>query len=175
MLSSLRKKLGGLKHLSKYIPTKSKLILANGLILSKILYLLPIYGGTDKKYMTKIQVVINDTIRFVTDMNRCTSTRTLMESVGWLDIHELMIVHTLLMTWIIIRLKTPSYLSEKINVGDDEKISTSEPRLQNTENGLRRRSIVLWNSLNLELRQEKLYPRFKKRLKIWIMKQRPPI
>ena len=175
MLSNLRKKLGGLKYLSRHIPMKSKLILANGLILSKILYLLPIYGGTDEKYMNKIQVVINDTVHFVTNKNRCTSTRTLMELVGWLDIHEIMIFHTLIMTWRIIRLKTPSYLFEKIKMEEEEKISTLEPRLQNTENGFRWRSTFLWNSMSLELRQEKYYPRFKKLLKLWIMKQWLPI
>ena len=51
MMSSLRKKLGGLKYMSKCIPRKSKMILVNGLILSKILYLLPIYGGTCAKYL----------------------------------------------------------------------------------------------------------------------------
>ena len=65
MLSNLRKKLGGLKYMSRYIPEKSKKLLANGLILSKILYLLPIYGALGKKYTKKIQVLINDTARFV--------------------------------------------------------------------------------------------------------------
>ena len=99
MLAHLRKKLGGLKHMSKYLPQKTKLILANGLILSKILYILPIYGGTYKKYLTKIQVIMNKTIRFVMKKNCRAKTRDLMESVGWLEIDELAIFHSLLMMW----------------------------------------------------------------------------
>ena len=88
MLSNLRKQLGALKYLAKCAPKKNKLILANGLILSKILYLLPIYGGTHTKYMNKIQVIMNNTIRFVTGAHKRAKTLDLMKSVGWLDINK---------------------------------------------------------------------------------------
>ena len=174
MLSHLRRKLGGLKYLAKEIPEKSKLILANGLILSKILYLLPLYGGTYDKYLSKIQVIMNDTVRFIKNKNRRTSTRPLMELVGWLDIKELVDYHSLLMMWRILRIKKPKYFENKIKIENDEKISTSFARLKNTESGFRWRTIPKWNSLSLELRKENSYPRFKRNLKKWILKQRPP-
>ena len=56
LIPSLRKKLGILKFLGKNIPRKSRLILANSLLIGKINFLLPIYGGAPKKYLNKIQM-----------------------------------------------------------------------------------------------------------------------
>ena len=61
----LRKKHSALKYLAKNIPRKSKLILVNGLILSRILYILLIYSGMQVKYLNKIQIIMNKTIWFV--------------------------------------------------------------------------------------------------------------
>ena len=142
---------------------------------ARYLYSLPIYGGTDKKYITKIQTIMNNAIRHVTGLHKRTSTDVLMREVGWLDIRELITFHSLLMFWRIIYLKTPRYMMEKLNVQDDISISPQFTRLQNTRMGFRWRTIPLWNSMNLELRTEKSYPRFKKNLKNWILKNRPQI
>ena len=91
LLADLRKKLGALKYLSGNLPRKIRLILANGIILSKILYILPIYGGTHQKYLSKIQILMNKTIRFVTGFHKRTKSMVLMKEAGWLNIHELVI------------------------------------------------------------------------------------
>ena len=163
-----------LKHMSKYLPQKTKLILANGLLLSKILYILPIYGGTYNKYLSKIQIIMNKTIRFMTNRNKRTKSRELMTLVGWLNIHELTKFHSLLLMWRIVRLNSPRYFENKINVTNDDKLSTTIPRLQNTESGFRWRTVTWWNEMSQELRRELSYPRFKNKLKKWILKCRPP-
>ena len=66
ILPSRRKKLGILKYLGRNILKSSKLLLANDLILGKINYLLPLYGGTPTKYLDKIQVILNNTVWFIT-------------------------------------------------------------------------------------------------------------
>ena len=174
MLSSLRKKLGSLKFMSKYLPQKTKLILANGLILSKILYILPIYGGTYEKYLSKIQIIMNKTIRFVLNKSRRTKSSELMTAVGWLDIYELSKFHSLLLMWRIVRLNSPRYFENKIKIEKDNRLSTSTPRIQNTESGFRWRTVISWNEMSPELRQELSYPRFKRNLRKWILKCRPP-
>ena len=72
LLSDVRKKLGALKYLGKNLP-KKKILLANRLILSEILYLLPLYGGMHGKYLNKIQVTMNNTLRFITGLNKIAS------------------------------------------------------------------------------------------------------
>ena len=46
LLPALRSRLGGLEHLGSIIPQTGRRILGNGLILSKISYMLPVWGGT---------------------------------------------------------------------------------------------------------------------------------
>ena len=108
---------------------------------------------------------MNDTVMFVKNKNKRTSTRALMNLVGWLDIKELINFHTILMMVRILHLKSPRYFVDKIKLEEDNTISTSSPHIQNTDSGFCWRSIALWNSLNLSLRQEKSYPKKKKKKK----------
>ena len=57
LLPSLRSKIGALAHIAGNIPMKCKLLLANGLILSKIIYLIPMWGGLDLGGSRSIQVL----------------------------------------------------------------------------------------------------------------------
>ena len=77
-------KLGALKHIGRYMPRTSRHILATGMILSRIQYLIQIWGGTERKYIKKVQMLLNATARFVTGKSRITSTRNLMTSCNWL-------------------------------------------------------------------------------------------
>ena len=117
---------------------------------------------------------MNKTIRFVMKKNCRAKTRDLMESVGWLEIDELAIFHSLLMMWRVVRLNAPRYFEDKIKLENDNELSTNIPRLQNTASGFRWRTVTLWNGMSSELRSELSYPRFKRNLKKWIIKRRPP-
>ena len=84
-------KLGALRHCCQKLPHSSKLLLVNALIISRILYLLPVYGGTHRKYLDKLQVTINNAAQFVMGQGKRANKRTLMEMCNWLDIDELVI------------------------------------------------------------------------------------
>ena len=58
ILPALRKQLGALKHISKEIPMKSRRTLANGLIVSRILYGITIWGGTYETNIRKMQAIL---------------------------------------------------------------------------------------------------------------------
>ena len=130
--TSLRKKLGLLKFLGKHMPRKCKLLLVNGLLISKILYLLLIYGGTQAKYLKKLQIILNDAAQFITGFGRRCNKLTLMEAVAWLDIVELTEMHTLNLTWRILRSRQPRNLADKFEMSPDNEIMTNIPRIQNT-------------------------------------------
>ena len=165
LLASIRQKIETLKHLGNAIPRKSKLQLANRLIVSKILYLIPLYGGTYPKYMDKLQILLNNTMRIITGLGKRTKCRKLLEEVKWLSIYELAELHSIILTWKMINLGAPSYLSEKIKITEDNMISTDKPRLQNTARGFRWRCVPLWNSMEQDIRTETSLPIFKKNLK----------
>ena len=135
--------------------------------------MLPIWGGTEHKYLVKIQTIINKTARFVTDLGIRVSTRTLMEALYWLDITEMMELHTLVSLWKVIWLGCPLYMYRKINYNiDTGNVSTIAPRLQNTLSSFRWRSCQLWNDLPIELKKQQTLPAFKNQLRKWIINKR---
>ena len=175
LIPLLRKKLGLLKYLGKNLPQKSKLILANSLLIGKINYLLPVYGGAPAKYLKKIQCVMNNAVRFITGARKRDKTATLMNSVNWLNIGEMMTFHTLTFTWKTLHLNTPRHIAENIYWETDNTIYTRIPRLKHSSSSLRWRMCQNWNSLPLELRSINSFPRFKSNVKKWIKTQRPPL
>ena len=116
LLSSLRSILGVLSHLSSNLPQKSRLLLANGLFLSRLLYLLPMWGGLPCKDIKTIQVLMNKCARTVLSKSRRTRTRSLMLGCGWLYFRELIKFHSLVLMFKIIKLKTPVNLWKRLNV-----------------------------------------------------------
>ena len=68
LLPSLRRNLGALRHLGKQIPSGSKNTLARGLILSRLSYLISIWGGASNNLLRKAQIVQNASARWVTGL-----------------------------------------------------------------------------------------------------------
>ena len=172
LLPIIRQKLGALRHIGKNLPMASRMTLANGMILSRINCLLQVWGGTEKKYISKIQTLLNDTARYITGKPRRTSTINLMTSCNWLYTHELSKYQTMITTWTLTRRNIPLYLKIRMTVDDDYKLTTSQPRIQNTLMSYRWRAISLWNSLDDDLRHNNSLPSFKKQLKKLIIARR---
>ena len=174
LIPALRQRLGSLKYLAGNIPRKCKILLINGLIQGKINYLLPLYGGTQEKYKRKIQAIMNNAIRWATGGGKRTKTLELAKSVNWLTLDEMTKLHTLTFTWKIVNLRKPRHLYDNINLEAGNNLTTTIPRLQNSESSLRWRMCKLWNEMNYEMRNMKSLPRFKRTLKSWIKSKRVP-
>ena len=174
LIPALRKKLGSLKFLAKNIPRKCKIMLASGLILGKINYLLPVYGGTQPKYLKKIQIIMNNAVRWAIGAQKRTKSKDLMEAANWLDIHEMIRLQTLTITWKTLYLNQPQHLDENIYRDPNNNLYTTQPRLMNTESNLRWRMCKEWNLLPTELKTIQSLPRFKSRVKTWLKSTRTP-
>ena len=157
------KKLGALKHISRHIPRYCRLTLANGLIISKVLYLLPIWWGTYSNQLNKMQSLMNKTSRWVNNLSRKTKTKVLMEKNNWLNIRELVNYHTSLMFWKTIWLGSPNEISKRITRQPDNTITTIKPRLQTVQMGFLWRATQIWNKYPQDIREIKSFPRFKKK------------
>ena len=96
---------------AKHIPREDKKLLVNGIILGKLNYLIVPYGGTQEKYVKKIQVLCNNAIRFITGASRRTSTIDLVNSVGWLTAKEMISYYTLVAAWKIVWQSTPKLMA----------------------------------------------------------------
>ena len=162
ILPQLRKKLGALKFVGKNIPRNGRLLLANGIILGKLNYLLVLYGGTQVKYLRKLQVLCNDTIRFVTGAGRRTSTLDLVKRVNWLTVVEMVQYQTLIAAWKVAWKDIPGNMARNFTRNEDLTLNTSIPRLHNSRKALRWRTYQEWNSIPQELREVNTLPKFKK-------------
>ena len=66
LIKTLNKRIGALKQIRKVASFKAKLNIANGIIMSKILYLLPLYGGCPEYLLSAIQTKQTEAMRQVT-------------------------------------------------------------------------------------------------------------
>ena len=135
ILPACRKQLGSLRYISQQIPKKSRLVLANSLIISRILYAIALWGGTYPTNLKKIQSLMNKTAHWVTNANRKSKTKELMISCNWLGISDLVQLHSLIAFWKILWLKISFQLHRKVQFKEDFTIVTQKPRLQTVQLG----------------------------------------
>ena len=168
LIGAMRQKLGALKYLGRQLPRSSRKTLATGIIISKVRYMIEIWGGATENYLKQIQAVVNNSARYVTGLGKRTSTAKLMKEVGWYTIKELTTYHTLTSMWNVVRRHIPLQLHSKIHIDHNHLLSTTHPRLQITSRNFRWRGVLLWNLAPLEVRSCQSLPKFKKLVKTWI-------
>ena len=165
LFPAVRRQLGQLTYIGRHIPRKSRLNLATGIIVSRLNYLLPFWGGAANCYLIKAQTILNAAARWATGASKRTRISELMERTGWLSIREQTQVTTALQTWKLIHFGTPGRLLERITVNDDLTLSVSIPRLQFSQDCYRWRAAREWNSLPISLRETVSISAFKRNMK----------
>ena len=171
LLPKLRKQLGAHKLISRELPCKSKLLLANGLIISKICYMIQAWGGEQDNLLRKMQTILNDTAQFVTGLNKCTRMSKLMKCCNWLNIHELIDYQSLITLWRTVYLNIPEQIAEHLAISEDKTISTKPARLLIVIRSSRHITVKVWNLLPSDVTT---ISAFKKSIKDWIMSKRKP-
>ena len=171
LLPAVRRQLGALQHLRKFIPSGCRKLLANTLLMSKLIYLMPVWGGATPNHISKVQIVQNKIARWVTGMRRKTRINELLQACDWMSIHNMIRFHSTLMIWKMIQTDKPGHLSAKLNIRDDNLINITEPRLQFTGRSLINRGAVTWNDLPADIRSIVNCGAFKRRLKKWIREE----
>ena len=169
LLAALRKQLGTIKFLSKNMNVKCRKVLAEGLVLSRIKYLLPLWGGTTDNLIRKVQVIVNNLARTVTGMGRRTSTVTLMKQCDWLTVKEMVFYFSITEMWRNIHLQKPKYFSSTFKLDNQGLSDNTVPRLKTTNHSYKWRVTQNWNSMSEELRTCKKLPLLKKKLKQWLI------
>ena len=172
LLPRVRRALGALMHIGRYMPMKTRKTLANGLILSQLHYAIPVWGlGTDNQ-IRRAQVILNKTARWVTGSRRRTRIKKLMEDTNWLTIKETAILQGCIFMWKLLHLDRPGHLRERVGLLDEWKIREDRPRLKFTSKCLKWKITTIWNQLEDTTRNETILPKFKKAVRCWIIECR---
>ena len=173
LLPSLRKRLGSMRHIGRQIPRRGRLILANGLIVAKIIYMIQVWGGTNRTHLKKVQKIFEYSSQICHHGGKRWRSLKLMKECGWFTIYELEEFHTLILLWKILNFGKPKVLTEKFTWIEDKKIEAREPRLQLNHQNYLSRGVRYWNNLSIDLRYTGTISSFKNNLKKEIISRRP--
>ena len=110
LLKSLNQRIGAIKKISKVSSFKTRKMIVNGIFMSKLIYLMPVWMGCEEFWVSALQVCQNKAARLVTRLDRYTSTNVLMKQCGWMPVRQLLIYHSLVLFHKVFQHQTPTFL-----------------------------------------------------------------
>ena len=155
-------------------------MLGNGLVISSLIHMIQVWGGTNSYLINILQVLQNRAARLVTKLGWGTSTKVLLDQCGWLSVKQLVEYHSLILVYKIKSKRKPEYLYNKLSVpftsntrqsvGNtlENKIKESRIEYELNRTSFIPRTILSWNKIPSNIRLSPTTDIFKKRLKEWI-------
>ena len=177
LLSSLNKRIGALKMLGNVANFKTRKMIADGIIMSKLIYLIELWGGCSNYLMEALQKAQNRAARTVTKLDWNTPVGELLKECGWLSVHQLAVYHSVVLVFKVIKSKSPMYLHTMFSVEYMYKTKqadnvllrkTKGSGLELSHDSFRWRAARGFNALPLEVRNLTTLEAFKKETKLWI-------
>ena len=173
----LTSRINGLSKISYLASFKNRKMIANGIVMSLIVYLIQVYGGCSDYLIKFIQVLQNKAARKVTKLGWGTSTKVLLGQCGWLSVHQLVEYHSLVLMFKILQEKKPVYIHEKVSASFARKTRLAkggtirETRMFEKDPGITSfipRTTKSWNRLPDKMRTMKKLKDFKKEVRAWV-------
>ena len=113
--SMLNNRINALKKVSNSASFKSRKMIANGIIISRLLYLIPLWSGCEGYLLNSLQIVQNKAARLVTKCGKRTPIKSLLTQCGWLSVAQLSVYHSQVLVFKVLATKSPRYLYEKLS------------------------------------------------------------
>ena len=187
LLKSLTKRAGAMKKISRAASFKTRKMIANGIFMSKLIYLMPVWMGCEDYLVNALQVCVNKVARFVTRLDIFTPTSVLMQQCGWLPVRQLMAYHSLTLLHKTMKNQAPLYLFKKVtsdltqyntrqaaeyqaalaSAGVMEQAGVEKCELEISSKSWCWTSVMWYNRLPPKLRAEGKLRKFKTGLKAW--------
>ena len=191
LLKSLNKRVGALKKISRTASFKARKMVANGIFISKLIYLMPVWAGAEEYLINALQVSQNKAARLVTKLDIFTPSMVLMKQCGWLPVKQLMVFHSIVLLHKTLKNQKPAYLYQMVTSGSEQYNTrqaaetaanlaaagiTWQPSVALCELDLTRSSwcwssVHWYNKLPPDLLAETKLHKFKTRLKLWVAEQ----
>ena len=158
---------------------QTRLMVANGIVISKLCYLIQLWGGCDEYLLKPLQVLQNRAARAVTGWGWFTPKRKLLKKCNWLSIKQLIFYQSVILAQKIATTSSPFYLAAKMNtthpietrqatsgcIRFGEQFSANQNPIQKS---FCNRATHQYNSIPASIRTVKSMPLFKSRLRKWI-------
>ena len=182
MMNTLNSRINALRKTSSFSSFKTRKMIAEGIIISNILYVITVYGSCSEHLLSLLQVVQNTAARCVTRLPWYTRVSVLLGQCGWMSVRQLVLFHTMVLTFKIRKDKKPEYLHEKLSCQFhyNTRLAAGNAirRTEQIDSDVRWKSFVPrstreWNLLPVKIQSMNNLKKFKKELRIWILETHP--
>ena len=172
VIPGVRRLLGALYKINNSLSKKAKLQITNALIISKMSYLITLWGNSNPTLINKVQVTQNLAAKLISGLKKTTRRNYLMRSCNWLSMDELTNYYSVVQIWKTLWHDKPLHLRDKLQTEEDSRLSTDNPRLRITETAFRCKAVIMWNKLPPHLRTEISMRKFKVGVRTWLLDRR---
>ena len=115
VVRQLTSRINGLTKVCCSASQKTRLRVANGIFISKLCYLVELWGGCEGYLISALQVLQNRAARAVLRRSWFTPTRRLLAECKWLSVKQLVFYHGVISTHKTITTGTPRYMHKVLN------------------------------------------------------------
>ena len=180
LLRQLTSRLNALKLISGVASFKVRLMIANGIFCSKLIFQISLWGGAEEYLLSSLQLVQNKAARFVSRRGMYTPVAELLRQCGWLSVRQLVFYHSVILIHKSITTKASKYIYSKLSsefpyntrLAESEAVRMGEDfqaKLDLTERSFMHRGTVSYNQLPTDLRKINRLEDFKSKLKNWVV------
>ena len=181
LVNQLTSRINGLKKISSSAGFSTRLMVANGAVLSKLVYLITLWGGAQLYLLKALQVQQLNAARTVCGFHSWGwSRRRLLKRVGWLSVRQLIFFHTVLQAHKTLISGAPAPLSAALNTDHTYPYRTRSATSSNIKLGegykststFKYRAKVSYNSVPSQVKAGSLTT-VKSKLKQWTLENVP--
>ena len=179
LISNLTSRINALCKVSYYANFKTRKMVANGIVMSFLSYLIPLYGGCAEYLLTALQTLQNRAARHVTKSSWNTSASAMLSQIGWLNVRQMVAFHSLMLIFKAKQDHKPVYLHSQVSatfiVNTRLAVNNGMKENRRIKSSLGQqsfipRSISQWNSVPWDIRGISNIAKFKRRVKEWMKK-----
>ena len=163
LVKGLARRLGALKKVCRVASFRNRKMIAEGLIMSKLSYLIPLWAGCEHYILQALQRIQN---------------KAALAQCGWLSVRQLAVYQTCILVFKVLEQKSPQYLYGMFSAEYrretrqaarlELKADADTPDLDLMVSRFRWRALRKYNQLPAELRKVKSFKSFKPSLWKWI-------
>ena len=179
LVRQLTSRINGLSIVCSRATFRTRLQVANGIFISKLCYLIQLWGGSAYYLLNALQILQNRAARAVTRKSWFTPVRRLLADCKWLSVKQLVFFHSVLTTHKIVTTGAPLYLHNVMSTSHPlptRQAAAGEIRLAegfSSNQGVLRDSFRYmgahnYNSIPASIRSVKNMSTFKLKLKKWV-------
>ena len=111
-MKSLNSRLKALKIISKVGTFKTRKMVGEGIFMSKLIYVIQLWGGCEQYLISILQTLQNKAARSITKLPWNATTSHLLAQCGWLSVKQLVVYHSVVLLHKVLKSGSPKYLWE---------------------------------------------------------------